>query len=227
MRLSERLANSLGLDDFNKRHQVAFVLLCVAFLAIVSLWVVQLRKNISDPLHPSGPASAPTAQADTPNSDADLKAKDTDGDGLNDWDERNIYKTSPYLGDTDSDGFNDKQEVDSNNDPNCPRGQQCTVSPTAAPAPTSAAAPSPFQNPDLSALLNASDGSGATVSPTAQPAGGSALTKEEKDALIKAVGNKPSAATLRSVLLQAGMDKATLDGLTDADILATFQQLSN
>lgn len=225
MRLSERLANSLGLDDFNKRHQIAFALLCVAFLAIVSLWLVQLRKNISDPIHAGGVAgTVPTLQSETTNSDQALRAKDTDADGLNDWDELNLYKTSPYLADTDSDGFADKQEIESNNDPNCPQGKQCASS-TAAP--TSTVAPSDFQNPELSALLNAADGLNETVTPTAQPSTSGALTAEQKDALLKAVGASPNAATLRSVLLQAGMDKATLDRLSDADILATFEQLSN
>ena len=50
---------------------------------------------------------------------------DTDQDGLSDYDEINIYRTSPYLKDTDSDGYSDKQEIDSKEDPNCPRGQNC------------------------------------------------------------------------------------------------------
>jgi len=53
------------------------------------------------------------------------KTKDTDGDGLVDYDELYIYKTSPYLTDSDSDGFDDKQEVYSGNNPNCPTGKTC------------------------------------------------------------------------------------------------------
>jgi hypothetical protein len=54
-----------------------------------------------------------------------LKNKDTDGDGLSDYDEIYIYKTSPYLKDTDSDGYDDKTEVTTGNDPLCPKGQNC------------------------------------------------------------------------------------------------------
>ena len=57
--------------------------------------------------------------------DAALKNKDTDGDGLNDYDELYIYGTSPYLPDSDSDGLTDKQEIESGTDPNCPTGQNC------------------------------------------------------------------------------------------------------
>ena len=36
---------------------------------------------------------------------------DTDADGLTDWEEINIYGTSPVLVDTDGDGFSDSQEI--------------------------------------------------------------------------------------------------------------------
>lgn len=48
------------------------------------------------------------------------KTKDTDQDGLSDYDELYIYSTSPYLMDSDSDEITDKQEVDEGTDPNCP-----------------------------------------------------------------------------------------------------------
>jgi hypothetical protein len=53
------------------------------------------------------------------------KSRDTDGDGLSDYDEIYVFKTSPYLADTDSDGFDDKTEIFSGNDPNCPQGKDC------------------------------------------------------------------------------------------------------
>src|SRR3990167_3984046 len=53
------------------------------------------------------------------------KTKDTDTDGLVDYDELYVYKTSPYIVDSDSDGFDDKQEVYSGNNPNCPTGKDC------------------------------------------------------------------------------------------------------
>ncbi len=41
----------------------------------------------------------------------DLSKIDTDGDGLNDWDEISVYKTDPNLADTDGDGLSDGKEV--------------------------------------------------------------------------------------------------------------------
>ena len=40
-----------------------------------------------------------------------LKNKDTDQDGLSDYDETYVYETSPYIKDSDSDGINDGDEV--------------------------------------------------------------------------------------------------------------------
>ena len=56
------------------------------------------------------------------------KTTDTDQDGLNDYDELYVYKTSAYLFDSDSDGFDDGTEVKTGNDPTCPSGQVCSGS---------------------------------------------------------------------------------------------------
>ncbi len=58
---------------------------------------------------------------------AELRKKDTDQDGLNDYEELYIYETSPYLEDTDSDGYLDKVEIETGNDPNCPAGENCLL----------------------------------------------------------------------------------------------------
>jgi hypothetical protein len=53
------------------------------------------------------------------------KTKDTDHDGLSDYDELYVYSTSPYLVDTDSDGLQDASEIAQGTDPNCPQGKVC------------------------------------------------------------------------------------------------------
>lgn len=70
-------------------------------------------------------------QSDNIAAEQQLRVQDTDLDGLTDFDELNLYGTSPYLADSDSDGFSDKQEIESNNDPNCPIGITCRGLPTA------------------------------------------------------------------------------------------------
>ena len=43
---------------------------------------------------------------------------DTDGDGLNDYDETKKWKTNPNNPDTDGDGYSDKQEIENGYNPN-------------------------------------------------------------------------------------------------------------
>ncbi len=57
-----------------------------------------------------------------------LKNKDTDGDGLSDYDETYVYRSSPYLADSNSNGINDKQEVLAGKDPSC-IGDNCGLLP--------------------------------------------------------------------------------------------------
>lgn len=52
---------------------------------------------------------------------------DSDKDGLTDYEELNVYGTSPYLADTDSDGYDDKKEIDGKHDPLCPKVDDCRV----------------------------------------------------------------------------------------------------
>jgi len=54
------------------------------------------------------------------------KRRDTDGDGLSDYDEEHILGTSPYLADTDGDGIPDNVELALGESPLCARGESCT-----------------------------------------------------------------------------------------------------
>jgi hypothetical protein len=223
MSLSDRIANSLGLDNFDKRHKVGLSLLIVAIIAITSLWVVQLRRNIISPLYAGSQNNQSVAANQPTQNEIDLKLKDTDSDGLNDWDELNLYKTSPYLADTDSDTFPDKQEIDSNNDPTCPQGQSCASTTSI----TNTETESSFSNSSLENLLNNTVSGTATISPTTTPSTEETktLSVDEKKALRDAFGVNPNAKDLRQFLLQAGMNQKTLDGLSDEQIVATFNEM--
>lgn len=54
-----------------------------------------------------------------------LKDKDTDGDTISDYDELYSTHTSPYLKDSDGDGLSDAAEIQQGADPNCPKGKVC------------------------------------------------------------------------------------------------------
>lgn len=118
-----------------KQQRWTMIAAGVVAAAILFGGVWQIKSVIKIPLPPDAVGSgaetvvaAKTAEdlslADT----ATLKSKDTDEDGLNDFEELYIYATSPYLADSDSDGVADKEEIDNNQDPNCPQGQTCFAS---------------------------------------------------------------------------------------------------
>lgn len=107
-------------------------ILGICGLAVILLSSVYLRSSILSPFR------VPTAkligaqerlQAIAASSEAReaerLKGKDTDRDGLSDYAELHIYKTSPYLADSDSDGIPDAIEIAQGTNPNCPTGQTC------------------------------------------------------------------------------------------------------
>ncbi len=135
-------------------------------------------------------------------SDADLQNKDTDGDGLSDYDELNFYKTSPYLEDSDSDGFLDKEEIDNNKNPNCPAGRDC----------------------DNDVLFN--EDAQLVNSGTANNIDLEELNKQIiPNAQISDLGSKEmSADDLRELLIEAGMEKAKLDQISDKDLMESFSE---
>jgi len=134
---------------------------------------------------------------------AALQAKDTDGDGLSDYDELNRYKTSPYLKDSDSDTFDDKTEIASGNDPNCPAGQDCAI---AAPTPTT---------PTL--------GVGSTPSVTQLP-----LTAPPLAPPLQGGGTSAlppfSPETARAILKQGGLTEEQVNSFDDAALREIYDE---
>ncbi len=114
----------------NPKKGVVFGVFFLALFAAI-FGIFQIRKNLHPDLAWANPFQSFSRQNDTaPLSSAlsdalVLQAKDTDVDGLSDYDELNRYHTSPYLKDTDSDGIDDKAEITQGTDPNCPKGQNC------------------------------------------------------------------------------------------------------
>lgn len=58
---------------------------------------------------------------------------DTDGDGISDYDEKNVFGTSVYLKDSDGDGIDDYAEIKNGTDPNCATGKNCGSSAVSIP----------------------------------------------------------------------------------------------
>ncbi|MDD4272021.1 MAG: hypothetical protein PHF50_04440 [Patescibacteria group bacterium] len=197
----------------DKNQKMAAAGLAVFAVLIVVLWMAQLRSNIYEPFNSSSGQSQVASEEQ--NRDEALKTKDTDNDGLSDYDELNMYKTSPYLEDTDGDTLKDGEEIKNNTDPNCPKGETCSGglldnSATADQSGGASAAP----NDTLNSLLNQF---GATEPQTQSTLNTENLTSDQLDAL-----KNIDAASLRELLIQAGMDKGALDKISDTDLMKSY-----
>jgi hypothetical protein len=123
--------------------------------------------------------------------------KDTDGDGLTDYDELYKYGSSPYLMDTDGDGYTDQTEVLNNTSPVCAVGADCSQG-------TGDSSSNLFDDvmPDEQA-----DTSGASLED------------------IQAAMHELTIDEIRSLLIEAGADEEQLAGISDEDLQAMFLEV--
>lgn len=206
-----------------KNQKIAAAVLAVFAIAVVFMWAAQFKKSISGPFSGDGEEAASGDQVSLQQDDSEesLRAKDTDGDGLSDWDELYFYKTSPYLEDSDSDGFTDKQEIDNEKDPNCPVGRDCN---SAGIVEGDADVVNPESKADNSDSLNTlMDQLNVDQSMSSGQSGAGAA---EMPAELKAIfGSNMDVATLRQTLLQYGMKKEALDKISDEQLMQSYKEI--
>ena len=132
----------MGIDSLRERirgwwlglvreQKISVLVLCFFTFVTSILSVLHLRSQIFAPFMVSksvlvkSDAVFARLKADEKR-EAELRVKDTDRDGLTDYAELNIYRTSPYLSDTDSDNIPDSVEIAQGANPLCPEGKNCT-----------------------------------------------------------------------------------------------------
>ncbi|MFH1890871.1 MAG: hypothetical protein ABIJ91_04915 [Candidatus Kuenenbacteria bacterium] len=125
------MTDDLGKNNKNLLTKLMFGVLCFFGVSALILGILQINRAINI----TGNYTLGTDEVNLNDFSAgldqqqrtieELQATDTDGDGLSDFDELYVYKTSMYLKDSDSDGYEDKAEIDGGYDPNCPKGQDC------------------------------------------------------------------------------------------------------
>ncbi len=123
-------ANNPEPQKSGKGQKIAVGALAIFAIFILFMWSSSLKQSISSPFTYQGEIPKESSKSATCESgdcqfEENLKLKDTDQDGLSDWDELNVYGTSPYLEDSDSDGYTDKEEILKNQNPSCPVGREC------------------------------------------------------------------------------------------------------
>lgn len=112
-----------------------FIFLVILLLITLPLGVWQISRQLKSPFKPkidlanSNYQLSSATNIKTPRIES-LRDKDTDQDGISDYDELYVYKTSPYITDSDSDKISDKIEIDQGTDPNCPAGMVCGRAPS-------------------------------------------------------------------------------------------------
>lgn len=183
-----------GREGLSKEQKIGVILLSVFSVFAIGLGILQIRNTMYAPFALN--KQIPHLVKDDINSNEALMYRDTDKDGLNDFDELYVYATSPYLADTDSDGLSDKNEVDKGTNPICPEGQNCIeagvsgeIIPASAPIPSAT----------------------STLGPPPSP--------QDLDKILK------DPAQIRKMLLDSGLDKKIIDATSDADLMKMVQEV--
>ncbi len=180
-----------------RRQKASVVFLAILAILAVVLWILQFSARLNKPFSVAGKKTTNITTATT----TDLHLKDSDGDSLSDYDEINVYHTSPYLEDSDSDSISDKQEVLQGTDPSCPAGKDCNAASTIS---TASSTTGSIINNNINDTVVTEDTSNNPVTP------------ENSGAVTPTI--------LRQILLQNGYDQATLDKISDADIIKSYQE---
>jgi hypothetical protein len=180
-------------QGLTKQQKMGVFMLSLFAVFAVGLGVLKIRNTLYAPFALN--SDVPYATKEEIDTNEGLMYRDTDKDGLNDFDELYVYVTSPYLKDTDSDGISDKEEVEKGTNPACPEGQTCTDS-----------------------IL-----SGDGVPPvTSVAAATSTLGPPPSAAELETMLSNPT--QIRKMLLEAGFDKTLLDKTSDADLIKMVQE---
>lgn len=197
--------------SLSHEQKAAFVLLMFLGLGGVVLGFLSFGANIRRPFEIqiaryTGDTYLTSSQKEAKEEEA-MKTTDTDKDGLMDYDERYVFKTSPYLTDTDSDGVDDRAEVFAGSDPNCPRGKDCGRSIASADAASGTSA-------DPNALLG-------TIPDSPFSQGLADVNLSSTDDLMTFF-NSLSTDQIRQALEESGVPKETLDAMDDDTVRQVF-----
>lgn len=185
-------------------EQLALGAVILGGIAALIFGFAYLGKSIVEPLQLKPRTVETLAERDSREA-AELRTRDTDQDGLVDYDEIYVWNTSAYLPDTDSDGYADKTEIESGNDPNCPRDRDCLAARGAGGA-------------------EATGGTAPSVGGLIPPAAAEQLfnTQEGFGNLGEIFASLPP-AEIRALLLERGVPQERLDALDDATLTALYR----
>ena len=209
-------------ESFTKEQRLSVILLAICGFFALGLSAYQMNMNVHAPFLADKAQAIAFKQSLLPSpdeQDAKQKRTDTDGDGLSDWDEINVYHLNPNLKDTCGDGMLDNIRVATGKNLVCSgvgnvAGNIDTSSLNAATS-------------TLSNVVGASNGSDSIVSGAMQAA---ATAGTLTDSTTGATTTSSGASTIPRdpqairAALKGQVDQASLDALTDQQLLQYYDQ---
>jgi hypothetical protein len=159
--------------------------------------------------------------------DSEDENKDTDGDGLSDWEEKNKFDTSPYLEDTDGDGITDKKEIEQGTNPNCPEGQECDgLSINSMPEQKDVLN---LDKSDQEETVNQTPVSTSSTSSDRHFINTQDISVDsvDQESLKEVMKGDASADKIRRVLEEAGMSREVIDQISDEKLMQSYEESLN
>ena len=114
--------------NLGKEKQTAIILFMIAAIFVLVFTGLKIREGINAPfLVPISNIQVNKDLLKDPVAEQTAYEKriDTDGDGISDWAEVNVYKTSPYLWSTAGDNIPDNVKIAMGMNPFCKAGEAC------------------------------------------------------------------------------------------------------
>ena len=194
-----RLILERSKKHLTREERVAFGFIAACGVGAVIFGGLSFFSNVKKPflISYTGPRYVTSAEKESEQT-ALQRITDTDEDGVSDYDELNIFSTSPYIADSDSDGKSDGSEILAGGDPNCASGKTC-------------ASTELIQSGANSAFLNAQ---APEASETAVP------TLDDTVNVLQEL----SVEEVRTFLESLGVEANQLAQLSDEEVMALYQE---
>lgn len=205
--------------SFTKEQKLSVVVLVVCGFLAIGVSVYQMRENVRGPFLTDKAKALAFKQSLTPTDEA-LEAKqkrtDTDGDGISDWDEVNVYHTNPNLKDTCGDGVPDNVRLATGKNVACTDAKniEANLDVSAIDASSSSIYSGEAAVPNPNAIIT------DAMNAAARTGGGATAPSDAGSATVgSSIPRDPAA--IRAAL-QGKVDQAKLDAVTDQQLLQYY-----
>ncbi len=200
-------------NEIDNKQKIAIGALVLLSILFIIAWFSQMKGNINGNIK-RGVISENCVNGDcsltTGEENIDERFKDTDNDGLSDYDEQSVYKTSPYLEDSDSDGVSDQEEIIKGTDPNCSLSEGCSNNLIIE--------REKAETENIEQILDIVDIDSSLESSLSGDLNEEAVMED----LLE---GKKDASSLREFLVQSGIEKEMVDQISDEILMESYYEM--